>query len=607
MKRFFKWFGILIGTAIVLVAALIINAFWFKPFSARVFYEVSMLEYALDSPEMLSAIGILKPLGLEFYKDDLADRSLGHSREVSEKLVEDLETLRSYDRAEMNEHERLSYDILEWFMDMQVQGLQWAYHNYPVNQLFGVQSSLPDFMVQIHQVHDIDDAEAYIARLTQFDRVFDQVLEQLRYREDHQIIPPRFVVDKVLVEMRDFIDKPITEHLLYVKFAEKLDKAGIKGEERRQLMDDAATAIQHDVYPGYHALIAYFEALKPKAITNHGVWALPDGEAYYNYLVRMHTTTDLTAQQVHEIGLREVARIEAQMDTILDAQGYTEGTVGERMIALTREPRFLYPDSDAGRQQILADYQAIIDEVSAGLSPYFDVRPEAGVKVKRIPKFKEETAPGAYYQGPSMDGSRPGIFYANLREVSAIPKWGMRTLAYHEGVPGHHFQVAIQQEIEGVPTFRKLLGFTAYQEGWALYAERLAWELGFQDDPYNNLGRLQSEMFRAVRLVVDTGIHYKRWSREQAIDYMVSKTGMPRGEVVAEIERYFVMPGQALAYKIGMLKILELREQAKQALGPNFDMREFHNVILTNGAMPLTILERVVDDWIADEQRREAA
>lgn len=607
MKRFFKWFGISVGVVVVLAGAVLAHAIWFKPFSIRVFYERVFLEYALQSPQALSYIGILKPLGLEFYQNDLDDHSIAHTREMNAELRADLETLRSYERADLEPGQQLSYDILTWFLDIQAQGQRWAFHNYPVNQLFGVQSSLPDFMVQIHRVEDEGDAEDYIARLAQFDRVFDQVIAQLIYREERDIVPPRFVVEKVLAEMRSFIDKQPNEHLLYVKFVEKLDEAGIDGETRDDLLANAARVIETSVYPGYEKLIAYFTELQSKAKGNYGVWALPNGEAYYDYLVRLHTTTDLTAAEVHQIGLDEVAHIETQMDAILDSQGYTEGSVGERMIALTKEPRFLFPDTDAGREQILAGYRDIIDEINAGLDPYFDVRPEASVEVRRIPEFKEETAPGAYYQGPSMDGSRPGVFYANLREVSAIPKWGMRTLAYHEGVPGHHFQVAIQQEIEGVPTFRTLLGFTAYQEGWGLYAERLAWELGYLENPFDNLGRLQSEMFRAVRLVVDTGIHFKRWSRERAIDYMVSKTGMPRGEVVAEIERYFVMPGQALAYKIGMLKILELRERAKKALGEDFEIREFHNVILTSGAMPLTILEDVVNNWIAAERETNSS
>jgi uncharacterized protein (DUF885 family) len=316
------------------------------------------------------------------------------------------------------------------------------------------------------------------------------------------------------------------------------------------------------------------------------------------------TTLDLSAREIHEIGLAEVERIGREMDAILRAEGLTEGTIGERVQQLAKRPDQLYPDTEAGREQILADYQAILDEIDPAMDKYFNLRPETGVEVKRVPEFAEETSAGAYYQRPSLDGKRKGTFFANLRDVSEVPKFGMRTLAYHEGIPGHHFQIAITQQLEGIPMFRRLVPFTAYSEGWALYTERLAWEIGFQDDPLDNLGRLQAEMFRAVRLVVDTGMHHKRWTREEAIDYMLANTGMGEGEVEAEIERYLVMPGQALSYKVGMMKILELRERARRELGEDFSLPEFHDQVLGNGALPLTLLERVVDDWI--ESKRAA-
>ena len=287
---------------------------------------------------------------------------------------------------------------------------------------------------------------------------------------------------------------------------------------------------------------------------------------------------------------------------ILGSEGYdTSNGFTQAIDTIFKQRQFYYEDSDEGREQILADYQKILDEIDAGLGDAFLVRPKAGMEVKRIPLFKEKTSPGAYYQRPSMDGSRPGVFFANLYDIKATPKYGMRTLAYHEGIPGHHFQIAISMELEGLPIFRTLSPFTAYTEGWALYTEQLAWELGFQNDPYDNIGRLQAELFRAVRLVVDTGIHAKRWTREEAIEYMLNNTGMAKSDVVSEIERYIVLPGQATAYKVGMMKILEVREKAKQALGDKFSLGEFHDVVLKNGAVPLDILERLVDQYIADK------
>ncbi|HET7843166.1 MAG TPA: DUF885 domain-containing protein, partial [Xanthomonadales bacterium] len=454
--------------------------------------------------------------------------------------------------------------------------------------------------------HSKGDAEDYVARLRKFPLKFDQVIAGLKIRDEKGVVPPKFVVEKVLVQMRGFVDGGARKNPLYTTFVEKLDTlpAGtIDDATRTRLLADVEKAIDDAVFPAYAQLIAYFEALQPKATRNDGAWSLPEGDAYYAYQVASNTTTDMTPDQIHELGLAEVARIGTEMDAILKEAGYAEGTVGARVRQLGSAPEQLYPDDDAGRAKILADYQAIIDEVSAGLDPYFAVKPVAGVQVKRVPAFAEKTAPGAYYEGPALDGSRPGTFYANLRNVSEIAKFGMRTLAYHEAVPGHHFQIAIAQELKGLPIFRTMVPFTAYAEGWALYAERLAWEAGFEKDPLDNLGRLQAEMFRAVRLVVDTGMHAKHWTREQAIQYMADNTGMGDDEVTAEIERYLVNPGQALAYKVGMLKILELREKARAALGPKFDLREFHDQVLKNGSMPMSILEQVVNDWIAEKRK----
>lgn len=599
--RLLKWLALTVLVVLVLGAGF---AWWQwktdRPLTVRWLYERIFFEYALDDPEMLSYLRVL-PSWMDFYSHRLTDASMARAEAMRDKLRRDLASLRSYDRDTMGPDARLSYDILEYFLDQQVRNERWQYHNFPVNQLFGVQSTLPDFMVQMHQVADARDARNYVARLEQFPVKFGQVLEGLRHRESIGVLPQRFVVDKVLAQMREFIAMPPEEHLLYTSLVEKLDglDGKVAGQERVEILHDAREAVSGRVYPAYRELIAHFEHLAGKVSGNHGAWALPDGLAFYDDQIEVHTTTRMSADEIHAIGLAEVERIGAEMDAILRGQGLEEGSIGERLQAINQRPDQLFPDTDEGRQQILDEFQRIIDEISEGLGDYFDVRPSAGVEVRRVPEFAEKTAPGAYYQGPAMDGSRPGVFYANLRNVAEMPRFAMRTLAYHEGVPGHHFQIAIMQELKGVPTFRRLLGFTAYAEGWALYTEQLAWEAGFQDDPLDNLGRLRDEMFRAVRLVVDTGMHAKRWTREQAIDYMLAHTGQPETDVVAEIERYLVNPGQALAYKVGMLKILELRERARSALGARFDIREFHNQVLTHGAMPLALLERIVDDWIA--------
>ncbi len=601
MKKFFKWLGISVLGVLALVAGLVINTIWFKPIFINAYFERAFLEFALESPETLSSIRLLEQFGIDGHNAELDDISLAATERQNKRLLENQAMLRRYDRDELEGQKALSYDIFEWFIDHQVEGIKYTWHGYPVNQLFGVQNGLPDFMVQIHQVNSVKEADYYISRLSKFDTKFEQLLEDLQLRESKDIIPPRFTVEKVLVEMKDFVDTPTEEHILYTSFVEKLDKVeDVDDATRERLLADVAREINETVFPAYRELIAYFEQLGEKATTNHGVWKLPDGEAYYAHQLRNYTTTKMTPDEIHQLGFADVARIEAEMDAILTAEGYTEGTVAERVLALNDEERFTYPNTDEGREAFLARFDAILKEIDAGIDEYFDIRPTAGMEVKRIPEFSEATMPGAYYQGPAMDGSRPGVFFVNMRDLKEQPKFAMRTLAYHEGIPGHHFQTAIQTEMTGVPQFRKLLGFSAFSEGWALYTERLAWEAGFQDDPYDDLGRLRDEMLRAVRLVVDTGIHSKRWTREEAIDYMASKTGMPQGDVVAEIERYFVLPGQACSYKVGMFKILELRERAKAQLGDDFDIRKFHNIVLSGGDMPLEILEGRVDAWLAN-------
>ena len=589
-----------LAVLLVIAGVWLAKLIWFKPFNIDHFYNRIFVEFAIDSPEMLSQMRML-PGWADWYADDLDSRDPAEAQEGIQMMREALETLRSYDIEDQTESQKLSTRILEWFLENNLRGEEFVYHNYPVNQLFGVQSNLPTFMVETHQLIDEEGAEDYIARLNQFGRVFDQVLEGLALREEKGILPPTFVVDRVIAEIEGFVGDEPKQNVLYSNMEEKLAELGdIDDERKANLLAQTEDAVATVVYPAYQGLLAYLNEVKPKTTSEDGVWKLPNGDAFYRQQLRTHTTTDLDPLAVHDIGLREVNNIQAEMDAILASEGYTEGTVGERMLALAEEERFLYEDSDAVREQILEDYQAIIDEISAGMDAAFDLRPEAGVEVKRIPEFKEKTSPGAYYNSPARDGSRPGIFYANLRSVKEIPKYGMRTLAYHEAVPGHHFQIALQGEMEGLPIFRTFPLFTAYTEGWALYSEQVAAEMGFQENPYDRLGYLQAALFRAVRLVVDTGIHAKKWTREEAIEYMTDNTGMPKSDVVAEIERYIVMPGQACAYMIGKLKILELRERARQALGDRFEITEFHRVVLENGAVPLSILEDQVDQWIAE-------
>ena len=600
MKALSKFAGALLLLVLCAGGVLFVNAWYFKPWSIDVFFERVFIKHALDDPELLTQLRLLEGFGLHTHNAKLTDASPAHQEVLAAEARDDLTTLHGYDRASLNPSRQLSYDVLDWFLQDTVEGERWMYHDYAVNQLNGAQSDVPDLMMTQQQINSETDARDYIGRLSKFGVKFDQVLEGLKLREAKGVLPPRFVIDKTLAQMKSFIGVAPKENVLYKNLDTRL--VAIKNlppASRELLLADARREVETTVYPAYQRLVAYFESVQGKVTENSGVWKLPDGEQYYAYAVRHHTTTNLTPEQVHEIGLAEVARIEQEMDAILKQQGMSEGSVGARIRKLNDDPRFSFANDDEGRKQVLAGYQTILDEVDKSLGPYFDKRPRVGVVVQRVPEFKQKTAPGAYYQAPPLDESRPGTFFANLRDLHEVQKFHMHTLAYHEGIPGHHFQIALAQEMTGVPTFRRVLPFTAYVEGWALYAERLGFEMGLEKDPFDNLGRLQAEMHRAVRLVVDSGMHYKRWTREQAIDYMIDKTGIADGDVVAEIERYLVWPGQALAYKVGMLKILELRERAKQQLGGKFDIRKFHDVVLGCGAVPLSVLEHEVNRWIA--------
>ncbi len=607
IKKIFKWFFILLFILIALLGLWVWQAakkdkplgFPFMADSIDVFFNRVAISFIEDSPETLSSLRVLEQFGIKGHQDDLDDASIEAGNKGFEKTKKNLEILKSYEDSDLTEGQKLSKELMVYLLQQDVDGEKFRYHNYPVNQLFGAQSNFPSFMDAQHQVNSLRDAEDYVTRLSKVDTKFEQILEGIKLRTSMGVVPPKFVIKRVLDEMNAFVEQPIEENILYASLAKKLEKVDIENAEKDEVLAKAKAVIKDDVHRAYNGFISYFSSLDDNATTDDGIWKLPDGGEAYKYALKQFTTTDYSADYIHNTGVSEVQRIQAEILDILSNEGF-DVSVGftSAMKTLSDDSRFYYPDTDEGRQQILDDYQVMIDEISGGLDSAFRVKPKASVEVKRIPLFKEKTSPGAYYQGPSLDGSRPGIFYANLYDIKATPKYGMRTLAYHEAVPGHHFQIAITQELEDMPIFRNFSLFTAYSEGWALYTERLAWELGFQNNPYDNIGRLQAELFRAVRLVVDTGIHAKRWTREEAIDYMQENTGMAESDVVSEIERYIVMPGQATAYKVGMMKILELREKAKAALGDKFDLRDFHDQVLKNGAVPLSVLEKLINRYI---------
>lgn len=574
----------------------LVNLFWFKPFFINHFYMKTFAEFALKSPQMISG------MGYKFFYDKLDDNS---QAAVDERLVlfkKGLNMLHEYDRNDFSGQELISYDILDFFLKDQMDSLEFQDYGYSQTQKGGNYMGIVGFMSNIHRIDDMGDAEDYISRLSQIGTSFDNTLLQVKKEQSNGVIPPDFIIKKLLDNLHNIRDPELKDNVLVKDFIKKLDNLkDADSDTLAQLNLKMVAQMKQTVLPAYDRMIAFYEELLTQADSRAGVWKFPNGAEYYQHQVKSSTTTNYTPEYLHNLGLKEVDRIVAEIKSILDEQGIdtTFNSIGKILNDMSKDPKFLYQDSDEGRMQVIDDYQTIIDEIDAKMGDVFGILPKGKVEVKPVPAYKEKTAAGGYYESPSMDGSRPGRFYANLYDLTATPKFGMRTLAYHEAVPGHHFQLAIQNELEGLPMFRSFMGFTGFTEGWALYAERLAAELGFQSDPFSDIGRLQAELLRAVRLVVDTGIHYKKWTREQAIKYMSETTGFADSDVESEIERYIVWPGQALAYKVGMLKILELREKAKQELGDKYDIKDFHTTVLMNGSLPLTLLEQQIDAYIA--------
>lgn len=604
MWRVVKW-GLLSVLGLVVLAAGYGTYIVFINPSLHMTVNKQTFAMLLDNPEMITQLGAIEGGMLDFHSGKLSDASW-ERREADLKRAEDnLAEIEAYDPEALEGQEKLTREVMSWFYraTLAYGDIPWSRGGgpYPVNQMFGVQNGFPRFMSFTHVVRNEKTARNYIARLNAVGGKFDQVIGVVTTQAGHGDVPPTFVIDKVLAEMKGFIAIPVKESPLYTGFVESLEKLELSTDDRAKFAAEAEAAISGAVYPAYQRLIATMEGLHGRSTPDAGIWKQPQGEDYYALALRQQTTTDMTPQEVHDVGLAEVARISAEMDTILRSEGLTEGSVGARMKALGEDPRYHFEDSDEGRKAILDEYTRLIDEVAKRMPEAFETIPPQKVEVLRVPQFSEAGSAGAYYNAPSLDGSRPGRFFANLRDVKETPTWSMKTLAYHEAIPGHHFQIALAQNLD-LPLARSRLPFTAYTEGWALYAERLAWEMGmYENDPLGDLGRLQAELFRAVRLVVDTGLHYKKWSREEAIAYMIDTTGIAEGDVTAEIERYAVMPGQACAYKIGMIKILEIREKAKAALGDRFDLKKFHAAVLDNGPLPLTVLEQVIDAWVADQ------
>lgn len=534
------------------------------------------------------------------------DRSKKAEKENLERIKLRLTYLKdSIDPKVLDKATSLSYTLAVQQMENEISDFQYRLHNYPVNQMFGTHSQIPSFLINMHRITDKSDAEAYISRLNGVDKVMDQAIANLEEREEAGIMPPKFVYPRVLESSKNIIvgqpfDKSKTQSTLLADFSKKIAQLTLSAEEKRNLMDAANTALVTSVQPGYEKLISFMDEQEKRATTDDGAWKFNNGADFYNNALARTTTTAMTADEIHELGLSEVKRIHTEMNAIKEQVGF-EGSLQKFFAFMREDQQFYYPDTKEGREAYMAKAVKLIDSMKGRLGELFLTKPKADMIVKQVEGFREKSAGKAFYQAPAIDGSRPGTYYANMYDIMAMPKYQMEALAYHEGIPGHHMQLAIAQELGDIPMFRKFGRYTAYSEGWGLYTEMIPKEMGFYSDPYSDFGRLAMELWRACRLVVDTGIHYKKWTREQGIAYYKDNTPNAESDAIKMVERHIVMPSQATAYKVGMNKIVSLREMAKDKLGDKFDIREFHDVVLTNGAVPLNILENMVDIWISSK------
>ena len=599
MKKLFK--GLLYSFGLLLIVGIfyLVNLFLFKPFSLDHYLAKELILEMVDSPESLTYLGVVDKFN--WLTNHQSKISISGLSDMEEDLIDAKKLkarLLSYENESLSEQQKITKEIAVFDVSNFIKETEeFPFHNYPLNQIGGIHLNVLEFMTDVHPIRNVKEAEAYIDRLNLFDDSFKATLEILNAQEKAGIFPPKFVFDHVIRQLEEFLNFKENENPLRSVFLRKIEDLNLDSEVSSDLISKLDNAIENSVTPGFKLLYDFVNETRKKANQYHGVWSLPNGDEFYALRLKVYTTTDYSAEDIHNIGLSEVERITKRMQEIAFDLDYGDQVkVGQLMNSLNEDSNFLYSDTPDRKERVVADYNSIVEETWNISELYFHNMPKSKVEVRAVPEYSEQNQAGGYYMSPALDGSRPGVFYANLYDIKQTPTYSMRTLAFHEAIPGHHLQVALNLENENLSLYRRFgYGTSAFSEGWALYSEILALEAGLAEDPYDELGVLQSELFRAVRLVVDTGMHYKRWTREEAMAYMKDITGMSDTEVRVEIERYIVWPGQACSYKVGMLKILELREKAKEKLGEDFNIKDFHSVVLEQGQPPLFVVEDLVN------------
>ena len=555
-------------------------------------------ESVMRSPMTQTYLGIKK----DYDKwDDYSEESSAKELAITKQ---NLTRIKAIDTSKLDSQTTISYQLFVQNLENEIADYKWRFHNYPVNQMFGLHSQVPAFLINQHSITNMKEAQDYISRVNGTKELMKQLVDSLKLREEKGIIPPKFVFAHVIRDSKNIlVGAPFNddkESTLLADFNKKIAKLTLTNEEKKELISKLNQALLNSLKPGYTELVTYLTALENKADNQDGVWKFPEGETFYNNALQRTTTTNMTATEIHQLGLSEVARIHDEMRKIMTTVNF-EGDLAAFFEFMRNDKQFYYDSDEAGKQKYIDEAVALIDDMESRLDTLFLTKPKAKLKVKAVEAFREKSAGKAFYQQPAPDGSRPGIYYANLYDMASMPTYQMAALAYHEGIPGHHMQLSIKQELEGLPKFRKFGGYTAHTEGWGLYSEMIPKEIGLYQDPYSDFGRLAMELWRACRLVVDTGIHSQKWTREEGINYYVTNTPNAKADAVKMVERHVVMASQATAYKIGMLKIVELREKAKAKLGDKFDIREYHDVVLKNGPLPLDVLAQFVDEYIASK------
>ena len=567
----------------------------------------AFLDAAFDAqlatnPQFLTALGSKELYDrLNDYTDSYAQQQMAlEERQLAEMKAQ-------FDPERLSPAGRLSYRLFEKSVVDDREAFPWRRHGFPASTNGSPMGAIPVFLINNHRIDTVADAEAYVSRLREVERVMREIGANMRDQAERGIVPPRFNFQPVREDGRRILQgAPFTagaDSAIFADFKAKVGRLDIAQSEKDRLIAAASEALTGPFRRGYDHFLATVDSIEPRATGNNGAWSLPDGAEFYGQRIRQSTTTDLTAAQIHEIGLREVERIHGEMERIKRQVGFT-GTLQQFFAHINDGQQYKYPNTAEGREQYLADARRFIAQVMEAAPRWFRRLPQAPLEVRAVEEWRQQTASVAFYNRPSADGSRPGIYYVNLADMNQVLKPQTEAISYHEGAPGHHFQIALAQELPGLPKFRRFGGYGVYSEGWGLYAELLGKEMGFYDEPISEFGMYSTSLWRAIRLVVDTGIHHQRWTRQQAIDYFMANGLLSLRDATKEIERYFNNPGQATSYMIGQLKILELRARAREALGDRFDIREFHAVVLENGPVPLDVLEELVDAWIAT--RRQA-